>query len=436
MARRGFPEAVAGLMLAGLALPATAGGAGARLDAEAWWGVRTGDGAVSLARMTLVPSARPGLAEGISLDLRARLAFAPDRTGLGTQATHAPWSRPLRLGDDGQLELDRAVVQVRSGATRVTLGKQALAWGVLDGVQVTDRFDAVRRRDGVATDVRPERIGRWAVRLETDVGGVRLDAAAAPDPTVNQQARPGDAFAARAPRFRAGLGAEDGALPTLLDRRTRALADATLGLRLSATVGRLDATALALRGPEGDPLLLPALADGRPALRLAFPRRTVLGGSLVLPAGGTVWRLEVAHSPDQPLNLDAPAAGRLAVVRRPRSIAGLGLDWQAPGRLFVNAQLIADHVAGGGAVLARPATDLIATLRLHRDVAGDSVRLRAEILADLARGDALVRPAIAWKADDRLTLSGGADLFTGPRDGLFGQFRGESRLWMKAGASF
>ncbi|MFN7176098.1 MAG: hypothetical protein ACK4MX_04335 [Thermaurantiacus sp.] len=436
MARPGFPEARLGLLLACLAPPASAGELGARLDAEAWWGARTSDGAVSLARLSAMPSIRPTLADGISLDLRLRLEFAPDRTGLGTRDSYAPWSRPLLLTEAGRLELDRAVVQFRSGPTRLTLGKQALAWGVLDGVQVTDRFDAVRRRDWVATDVRPERIGRWAVRLETEVGGLRVDGAFAPDPTVNQQAVAGDAFAVVAPRFRAGLPPDAPTLSTVVDPRTRALADATYGLRLTGTVGRLDATALVMRGPEADPLFLPGLADGRPAIRLAFPRRTVVGGSLVLPAGATVWRLEAAHIPDQPLNLDALATGGLEAVRRPRTIAGLGMDWQAPARLFVNAQLIVDHVDRGGRALARPDTDVIATLRVHRDLAGDTVRLRAEILADLGRGDALLRPAIQWKVDDRFTVSGGADLFTGTREGVFGQFRRESRLWLKLASSF
>lgn len=439
MARPPSARPALALVLA-LYAPSAAADIGARLEAEAWWGLRSADGTVSLARLTALPSVRPALSDRVTLDVRGRVEVAPDRTGLGTRETYAPWSRPMTLTSDGRLELDRMTLQWRAGATRLTLGKQAMAWGVLDGVQVTDRFDAVRRRDFVATDIRPERIGRWAVRVETRVAGVTLDAAFAPDPTVNQQALAGDAFDVRAPRFLAGLPAGGADLPVAVDRRDRALADATWGVRLSRGLGRVDATLLAMRGPEGDPLLLPGrLADGSPAIRLAFPVRTLFGGSLVAQAGATVWRLEAAHMPDQPLNLDAAATGGLAMVRRPRSIVGMGLDWQAPARLFVNAQLVVDHVHGSGrgsAPLARPATDVVATVRIHRDLAGDRVRARAELLADLGRGDALVRPAVDWKVDDTLALSAGADLFGGPADGIFGQFRGESRFWLRAKAAF
>jgi hypothetical protein len=435
MARRRSAKSAFAIALLALAAPAQAD-LGARLEAEAWWGLRTQELAVSLARFTAVPSIRPALSESLTLDVRGRLELAPDRTGLGTRDTYAPWSRPLLLTDAGRLELDRAVLQLRTGTTRITLGKQAVAWGVLDGLQAADRFDPVRRRDFVATDLRPERIGRWAGRIETEVGRLRIDAVLAPDPTVNQQAGEDDAFALSAPRFRAGLPVGGQSLPRQVDRRDRALEDATYGLRLAAGFGGLDTTILAFRGPETDPLLLPGGTESLPAIRLAFPHRTVIGATAVLPSGATVWRLEMAHIPDQPLNLDAARLGRLEVVRRPRTIAGLGVDWQAPARLFVNAQLVVDHVAAGGALLARPGTDVIATLRVHRDLARDTVRLRTEVLADLGRGDALLRPAIDWKADDRLTLAGGADLFAGPADGIFGQFRQQSRLWLRARTAF
>lgn len=435
MARPSFLEAALVWALAWQASPATAD-IGTRLELEAWWAVRPSDGAVSLARLTALPSIRPALSDHLTLDVRGRVELAPDRTGLGTRDTYAPWSRPMLLTDDGRLELDRLTLQWRTGATRLTLGKQALAWGVLDGVQVTDRFDAVRRRDFVATDLRPERIGRWAVRLETRLAGLKLDAAFAPDPTVNQQAHSGDAFELTASRLRAGLPASITTSELVVDPRNRALADATYGMRLSGGIGRLDVALLAIQGPEGDPLLLPATDAGPEAVRLAFPGRTLVGGTLVFPAGATVWRLEVAHVPDQPLNLDAMQVGALEVVRRPRTTFGAGLDWQAPARLFVNAQLVVDHAAAGDAPLARPGTDIFLTFRAHRDLAQDAVRLRAEVLANLAEGDALLRPAMDWKVDDRLTLSGGADLFTGPGDGIFGQFQDQTRVWFRASAAF
>lgn len=438
MAHPARAEAVlAAPLLAAVLLSAAPASAQARLEAEAWWALRPSDNTVSLARFTALPSWRGSQSDALTIDLAARLEVAPDRTGLGTRDTYSAWSRPIRLTDSAQVELDRATVQWRPGETRLTLGKQSFAWGVLDGIPVLDRFDPVRRRDFVATDVRPERISRWSARLQTRIAGLGVDAAFVPDPTVSQQARPGDAFFVAAPRLQAGLGTTPAAPPLLPDHRGRALRDASWGLRASHSLGRLDVALLAMRGPEADPLLLPvSTTTGHPAIRLTFPDRTVLGGSLVLPAGATVLRFEVAHIPDQPLNLDASRTGQLAIVKSPRTLAGIGMDWQAPARLFVNAQLAIDHVAGNGQPLARQNTDIFATLRIHRDLAQDRVRLRLEAITNLADGDFYARPAISWQVNDRLALSSGADLFGGRADGLFGQFSENSRIWVKANTAF
>jgi hypothetical protein len=36
--------------------------------------------------------------------------------------------------------------------------------------------------------------------------------------------------------------------------------------------------------------------------------------------------------------------------------------------------------------------------------------------------DAMLRPSVEWRATDRLSLAVGVDLFTGPREGLLGQY--------------
>lgn len=67
-------------------------------------------------------------------------------------------------------------------------------WGVLDGVQITDRFDPMRRHDFVFSDVKPDRIARWGARWRNQLGNFKLDASLAFDGTVSQQAEPNALF--------------------------------------------------------------------------------------------------------------------------------------------------------------------------------------------------------------------------------------------------
>jgi hypothetical protein len=422
------------LLLACLAaVPARAAEWTGGVTAEYWTAARVDDRGRSLSRFALRPSVAADFGYRWRGELELRAEWAKDDTGLGTTETYASASRPLVDDRDRRVEIDRAVLEGRFGATVLTLGKQTVPWGVLDGIQVTDRFDAVRRRDFLFTEVRPERLARWGARLRTRAGGWRAELALALDGTVSQQALPGDAFALRAPRFRLGLPVEAPTPPLRVDRPEHDAGDATVGLRLGRRFGAMDATVLVLDGPETDPVLRPDPAGGGGIL-LAHPRRTLVGFTLEGSSGRRVWRLEAAHVPNQPVNLRPEAGAPLPFTDelRARTLLGVALDWNAPGGVFVNLQLVGDHTAGAGARLHGPRHDLVGTLRLQRSFARQTVRASLEVLGSLTDRDRAVRPELRWRVTDAVALAAGADLIQGTRRGLFGQFRDESRGWLRA----
>jgi hypothetical protein len=290
---------------------------------------------------------------------------------------------------------------------------------VLDGLQVTDRLDAVRRRDAVFTAQRPERIARWGGRLETRVRGTRFDLVTLFDGSGDQLAQRGDAYEITAPRLRAGLPSS-APLPALAVDTS---GDATLGLRAGRRIGRHDVTVLALRGPDPEPVI----ATDANGVLLAYPTRSLYGLNWQRGEGSRVWRAEFAWIPDQAVNL---AAASPTIVRRSRWIAGVGLDWDLRGGVFLNAQFALDHVRGRD--LVRPEIDQIVTLRAQRTFANDAWRWSAELLGSLSDGDGTFRPAIGWQASDTLRISAGVDLVWGTREGLFGQFRDTDRVWLNA----
>jgi hypothetical protein len=335
------------------------------------------------------------------------------------------------------VDIDRLVLSRRFGAHRLSLGKQTVPWGVLDGLQITDRFDPVRRRDFVLTEVRPERLARWGLRWRHDGDAWRTDLAVAFDPTVNQLAQTGDRFEPLAPRVRGGLPAELDSASVSLEQsdRDRYWRDATYGLRLSRTIGRADTSVLFLSGPDTDPLLrLTGLDPQRPTIQLDYPRRELIGATLEVPEGSRVWRLELAHIPNQPINVEG--TNPLNSDERGRTLAGVGVDWNAPEGWFVNAQLAVDRLSSGMPEPVRPQTDVIATLRAQRGFVQDTLKFRSEILASLSDGDGAVRAALDWQFSDPLRLSVGGDWLFGTRDGLFGQYRDASQLWLRMRWSF
>ena len=370
-------------------------------------------------RLTVLPEARLRWKRNWSAELGLRVEAAGSDTGLGILSTYDDLSQPTELGPNARIEIDTAVIKWRKRASRVTLGKQTLAWGVLDGLQVTDRFDAVRRREGVFTPNRPERISRWGMRLETNWADTQWDAAVMFDGTSDQFAEPGDVFAVRAPRLRAGLPAA----ATQPDLGVALSTKATAGLRAQRRLGTADVSLIAIRGPDTEPVIV--IENGQ--LTLAYPSRTLFGMTWQRGEGNRVWRLEAAFIPDQRVNLFSPTP---VTEARERLLAGVGLDWDLPDSVFLNLQLGVDSISGEGAV--RPDTDVITTLRLQKSFANATLRASAEILSNLADGDGTFRPGLTWQVNDALRLETGVDLIWGDVDGLIGQFNGADRVWLRA----
>lgn len=376
-------------------------------------------GDLTQARTTLGSDTRVRFEDGWEARIGLRFEAAGSETGLGSTGTYADVSRPLTLGPDARVEIDEAVLAWRQRSTRVTLGKQTWAWGVLDGLQVTDRLDPARRREAVFIEQRPDRLSRWGARAEFAWAGLRWDGALVIDGTADQFALPGETYAVTAPRFRAGIppGAP---LPPL---KVETAGEVTVGLKAERGFGAADAGLLVIHGADTEATFRPD-ANG---VRLTYDTRTLIGATWQQSAGPRVWRLEAAWVPDQPVNVSRDG---IAVDDRQRWLAGAGVDWDLKGDTFLNAQLGVDHVAGDN--LFRPNTDVIATVKLRRAFANQRWTASAEVLGSLSDGDGTLRPALAWQAGDRFRLEGGADLVWGDRDGLFGQFDATDRVWLRA----
>jgi hypothetical protein len=395
-----------------------------KVEAQLWAAASLDDLSSQLARLSVTPELELRFGSDWHGAAALRLEYADDAVGLGRTAAFAAASKPWRLSEQARIEVDALSIEYRGSQTTLTLGKQVVAWGVLDGLQVTDRFAPVRRRDFVLLDPRPDRISRWGARLRHRAGALLVDAAVAFDPTSSQLPEHDGAFA---PPVSANL------LRLPVARRGHEPGNATYGLRLARQLDRMQVSVLALSGPDTDAVVAPAPAGSATPAVLDHPRRTLLGSTLEASAGELVLRLEVAHVPDQPTT--AFDAGQPVVTTRARTLAGVGVDWSAPAGIFVNAQLGVDHLQGGGRFGLRSRTDTVATLRGQRGLRQDTLVASAELLISLDERDGAFRPALRWQVDDNWSLATGADLLFGARETPFGQFRDRSRFWLRATVS-
>ncbi|WP_371192736.1 DUF1302 family protein [Glaciecola sp. SC05] len=392
---------------------------------------------ISLSRLTVNTQTEVKLNHSWSAQLDLRAEFAEDDVGLGSTFHYAKLNRPLVENKNTRFEIDRAFLQWRSRAHSFTLGKQVTPWGVLDGIQITDRFDPVRRRDFVFTDVRPDRLARWGGRWRNKIGGFSLDASLAFDGTVSQQAEIGAQFFNTSPRFTGGLDITNIPLTISSQRRNSTLQQSTFGLRISHSLGDGDLSLLSFRGPDTDPIIsMPAdLATSHTVnVSLSFPRRSLFGASYDITLGETVVRGEVAYIPDQTVNIISSIP--LQTVSTRRLLAGLGIDWNAPAQWFVNAQVAIDYLDQQSFTLLRPNMDAIMTVRAQRLFSNGRLLLKGELLGSLNQQDGVLRPEFAFEYSDQLKLRAGLDYLFGNINGQFGQFKDNSRVWIAASYTF
>ena len=301
------------------------------------------DAELDLSRLTLSSTHKIKLSRQWSGQIDIQAQTADDNVGLGGTDNYASANRPLVDNSKVRLELSRAFIMWRKRATSLIIGKQVTPWGVLDGIQVTDRFDPVRRRDFVFTDVRPERIARWGVRWRSKIDSWSVDTSFAFDGSASQQAEIGDAFFFTSTRFTGGLALDEvrmggQGVDIVTPRPSHSLKQSTAGIKVAHSLGEGDMSLMAFRGPDTDPILslLSGQMVGAPIkLSFDYKRRTVLGATFDTTAGAMVLRMELAYIPDQPLNILAEIP--LTQARRKRILTGFGIDWPAPNDWFVNA---------------------------------------------------------------------------------------------------
>lgn len=372
-----------------------------------------------LARTTLLPSFEAKTRSGWRAKMTLRLERYDADTGLGTRDTFDSISKPWEISDSTYLEIERATLTWRKRATRITFGKQTFAWGVLDGIQVTDRFDATRKREAIFVDQRPDRIPRWGARAEFRAAKIRWDIGLLLDGTGDQLASLGSTYAVQAGRYRAGIMAGQDLPPINVNTSD----DATGGLRGSSRLGKYDVSLLVIHGPDPEPLFL--LSNN--AIDITYESRTLLGTTIQRPDGPRVWRLEVASINNQPVNT---SNNGLSIEDRSRWLAGVGLDWDLPQNTFLNIQVGVDYISGDG--LFRPNKDVISTIKLQKMLMNDSLKVSAELIGSLRENDGTFRPAIALQVSDTFYLQAGIDVVWGDVNEVLGQFSKTDRVWLRA----
>lgn len=327
----------------------------------------------------------------------------------------------------------------RLGAARLDLrlGKQQVVWGQSFGLRVLDVVNPQDFREFILDEFVDARTPTWGARADLFVGRFSLQGLVFPDFEPDALPHPESEFAVDT-ELR-GLVGELAALPGqpplfVLDDDEAARdwrADSVgFGLRAATLLRGVD---LALyywdrvdpRGVFRRRVVPVDLGLGVPLplnlVRREFERVRSLGLSFSTSRGAfTLWgEGMLSHGRPYVVNDLADADGS---VRRPDLEYALGLDWTGWAPLFLNLQWIQLVTFGSDRGLELDRSREFVSLLLRFELRRQTLLPQLFVLYGLDERDAMFRPALEWRPSDRLSLTVGVDVFTGPREGLLGQY--------------
>lgn len=269
----------------------------------------------------------------------------------------------------------------------IRFGQQIIAWGVADGLRVTDLVSPMDYTEFLAQDYDDIRIPVGALRVRYIHDSWNLEAVAVPV-----------AEFFRLPTDPANPWSV-GPLPPEV-RPDKAPKNMEYGARFSCFLGGVDFSLMALRTWSK----IPELQEDH----MGYHRLTVVGGDVSIPFGNFIFRGEIADNIDDDGHHQGNVLG--------------GLDWYPGADWNLSAQYNQTFGAGDHSSLA--------TLRISKALLNNSLTLSTFAYADVREGGIFNRLSADWAATDQIHAIVGYDFFHAD-GGMFARYAHNSEAWVK-----
>lgn len=326
------------------------------------------------------------------------------------------------ISGDAEVDLREGYLDVRFPALDLRLGRQIISWGFGDLIFITDVFpkDRVAFISGLPLEYLKK--GSDAANATVHWAGSSLQLVLIPRFEADTLPEAGGRLSFRDPR--AAIEARR------TDEPSPAIENVETGFRVFRNVGGWDLSLSAYRGFFHAPA---QEVEPGPRLRFFFPPLNVYGASAQGAALGGVLSLEGGYYDSR-----QDRSGRNPVVENSsvRLLAGYQRevvpDLTLSGQYHV--QVMEDHAeflrARRPGMAKRPFARHVLTVRLTQLLLHQTLKLGLFVLGSPNEGDVYVNPEVKYNVTDALWGALGVSLFGGPRRTEFGQFEGNSNLYL------
>jgi hypothetical protein len=307
------------------------------------------------------------------------------------------------------------------------LGRQIIIWGKADGVQITDIISPMDYTEFLARDYDDIRIpvDAFKIRYYRDIvtyefiWAPNFQAAVLPEgenPWGIQMEMPDDKDA----EF------EDSVTPE------HTLKNSEFGGKMSLFMQGFDMALSALYTWDKFPVFRKTESGDEITFRQEHHRFTFIGAEFSMPLSDFVIRGESAFYKGKHLE-SAEFDGRLFKHNMLKWL--VGLDWYPGNSWNVSGQFTDSFIIDHSDQLAEDAHTMFSTLSVSKKFLRDTFTVSSFAYVGLNNGDMFDRSSVEYAFTDEFRMSAGIDMFVGD-EGMFGQFKENNEVWLKAKYSF
>lgn len=301
----------------------------------------------------------------------------------------------------------------------VRAGRQIIIWGNADGLQVTDVLCPSDLTEYATRDLDELRMPIDAVNLRyTGSGDLTVETVLIPF------FEPAKLPEADSP-WRVGTGSE----PTPTEPK-KTLENGEVGVRASWFLPGVDLTFSWARLWNDRPAQIAEDTDPDP---FGYRRTSFAGMTVSAPLGSLVIRGEAAWFSD----CSFPAAEQGAPdIEKPLIKALAGCDWYPGEDWTFSVQAFGEHILRHIGNTAQDEDRGVLTLRVAKKLFREKLELSTMGYLALHDKDLFNRFEADVEITDGFHAMAGADLFAGARSGVYGRYKDNTQVWVKAKYSF
>ncbi len=325
-------------------------------------------------------------------------------------------------------ELREAYFDYSSKHWSLRAGRQLIIWGSADGMRITDLISPMDMTEFLARDYDDIRLPVEALKFQYFRGVMKLELVYVPifkgfvlptnpkNPWAMSMSAPNGVPLAMQAEKKPDLTFENG----------------EFGGRLTFNLSGIDCSLAGLYTYDKMPVFMANFQSGGIAVTPEYRRMTFVGGDFSKPLGQFVIRGEGAFS----INKSFATKQFPTQLQKHHTVNTLlGVDWYAPKEWMLSVQIANNAILDYDKVLSEEENTNLLTFNISKSLLNSTLKLSDFIYSDLNNGGFFNRFSVDYALSDQIHLLIGYDHFEGDK-GMFGMFKNNSEVWIKAKYSF